>query len=171
MVINLKVLFKNTTKYNKKVYEEYLQFHSKKYKFSYILYTATIIALFLFCLISQVAYHNFTLAITFCIFISCFFLWRFLHPIAEVRKEFNSKKIQEEKEFSFIFYEKNFKIRDKLQFEVIRYSFIRKVFETPTFFYLYIDKTHAYLLSKDSFSIGSADEFSNFIHKKCWLKF
>lgn len=170
-MINLKAFFKNTTKYNKIIYQEFLQFHSEHYKFSSTLYTATMIALLLFCVITQVKYHNFTLAIIFCIILSCFFLWRFLHPISEVSKELKSKKIQNEKEFSFIFYQKQFKIRDKLTYEMFPYYKLYKVFETPNFFYLYIDKTHAFLLNKSSFSIGSPEEFSKFIHKKCWYKF
>jgi len=170
-VIDLKPLFKNTTKYTKTVYQEFLQFHSNHYKFSSILYTVTIIALLLFCVIAQVKVHNFTLAITFCMILTGFFLWRLLHPISEVSKELKSDKIQKEKEFTFLFFDKHFKIRDKLQVENIKYYKLYKIFETSTFFYLYIDRTHAFLLDKSHFSIGSPEEFSEFIHKKCWYKF
>lgn len=169
--MNLKALFKNTTKYNKTVYQEFLQFHSKHYKFSSTLYTAAIIALFLFCVIVQVKSHNFTLAITFCFLLTSFFLWRLFHPIFEVSKEWKSSKIQNEKEFTFLFFEKYFKIRDKLQVQHISYRKLYKIFETSTFFYLYIDRTHAFLLDKSSFSIGSPEDFSEFIHKKYWYKF
>ena len=33
----------------------------------------------------------------------CFFLWRYVRPITEVNKEFQSQKIQSEEEFTFIF--------------------------------------------------------------------
>lgn len=170
-MINLKILFKNTTKYNEEIYEELLQFHRKKYGLTYTLYTATIIALLLFCVITQIKFHNFTLAITFCIIITCFFLWRFLHPISEVTKDFQSEKIQNEEEFTFLFFEGYFKVKNNLQTDVIRYSELYRVFETPTFFYLYLDKTHSFLLDRETFSIGSANDFSSFIHKKCWYKF
>ena len=135
------------------------------------LYTAFIIGLLLFCLVVQVNAHNYSLAIIFCSIITVFFLWRYLHPISEVSKDFKSDKIQKEEKFTFIFYENNFKIRAKLQTSIMKYSDLYKIFETPTFFYLYTDKTHSMLLKKDSFSIGSANEFSNFIRKKCWYKF
>lgn len=170
-MINLKILFKNSTKYNESVYMEYLKFHEKKFGLKYTLYTAFIIGLLLFCLIVQVNAHNFTLAIIFCSIISGFFLWRYLHPISEVSKEFKSDKIQNEQKFTFIFYRNNFKVRAKLQTYIIKYNELYKIFETSSFFYLYIDKTHAMLLNKDSFSIGYADDFSSFIQKKCWYKF
>lgn len=44
-MINLKILFKNTTKYSKNIYEEFLKFHGEKFKLSYTLYTATLISL------------------------------------------------------------------------------------------------------------------------------
>lgn len=94
-----------------------------------------------------------------------------MHPISEVSKDFKSDKIQKEEKFTFIFYENNLKIRAKLRTYIMKYSDLYKIFETPTFFYLYIDKTHSLLLNKDGFSIGSADEFSKFIGKKCWFKF
>ena len=171
LVINLKMLFKNSTKYNESIYMEYLNFHKNKFGFKYTLYTVFIIGLLLFCLIVQVNAHNFTLAIIFCSIITVFFLWRFLHPVSAVSKDFKSDKIQKEEKFTFTFYENKFKIRAKLQTSIMKYSDLYKIFETPTFFYLYIDKTHAILLKKDCFSIGSADEFSKFIHKKCWYKF
>lgn len=150
---------------------EYLEFHKKTFGLKYTLYTVFILALLLFCLILQVKAHNYSLAIIFCSIITSFFLWRYLHPISEVSKDFKSDKIQKEEEFTFVFYENNFKVITSSKTYVIKYYHLYKIFETSTFFYLYIDKTHAMLLNKASFSIGSADEFSNFIHKKCWYKF
>lgn len=167
----MKILFKNTTKYNKEIYQEFLKFHKNKYQFSYTLYTALVLIAFFFCFAMQVKYHNYNIAILFAIALSCFFLWRFLHPISEVSKDFKSDKIQKEKEFTFVFYEKEFKIRDKINYETIKYRNLHKVFETKDFFYLYSDKTHTYLLDKSGFTKGIADEFSNFMKKKCWWRF
>lgn len=170
-MINLKILFKNTTKYNKTIYKKFLEFHKNKFHFSYTLYTALVLLAIFFCLAMQIKYHNYNIAILLAIALTCFLLWRILHPISEVRKDFNSDKIQSEKEFSFNFYEKSFKVRDKCKYEIIKYRNLYKVFETVDFFYLYIDKTHAYLISKSGFTRGNSKEFSDFIKKKCWLRF
>ncbi len=170
-MINLKILYKNTTKYNKSVYLEFLQFHKKKFGFQYTFYTAFIIGLLLFCVSLQIKVHNLTLASILCVAITCFLLWRYLHPISEVSKEFHSNKIQNEEEFTFLFYEKYFKMQDTLKENNINYYKLYKVFETSRFFYLYIDKTHSILLDKENFSIGSPDDFAKFMQKKCWYKF
>lgn len=170
-MINLKILFKNTTKYNESIYIEFLQFHQKKFGLKYTLYTAMIVALLLFLAIVQIKFHNMSLAIVICFVITCFFLWRYLHPASEVSKDLKSGKIQNEQKFTFLFYEKHFKIRANLQTDMIKYNRLYKVFETHTFFYLYLDKTHSLLLNKETFSVGSSDDFSNFIRRKCWYKF
>lgn len=170
-MINLKILFKNTTKYDKHIYNKFLQFHKNTFNFSYTLYTAIVLIAIFFCLAMQVQYHNYSIAILLAISLTCFFLWRFLHPISEVSKDFNSAKIQNEKEFTFSFYEKFFKIRDKNKYEVIKYKNLYRIFETAEFFYLYIDKTHSYLVSKCGFTKGTSSEFSNFIKKKYWFRF
>ena len=106
LVIVLKILFKNTTKYSKSIYTKFLQFHKKQYGLKYSLYTALISFLLLFCIIVQLKVHNIALIVVFCTIIVCFFLWRYVRPITEVNKEFQSQKIQSEEEFTFIFYEK-----------------------------------------------------------------
>ena len=171
MVINLKILFKNTTIYNEEIYNEFLVFHNKKYHLSYTFYTAFIIMLIIYCLAVQIIYHNYTLAIAFCCFFTIFFLWRFLHPYTIVKKELESEKIVKSKSFSFVFYNNKIKIRDRQNFTITYYFKLRKVFETEKFYYLYIDRTHAYVLDKNCFSIGNSSDFSSFIKKKCRFKY
>lgn len=167
----MKILFKNTTTYNKEIYNEFLNFYNKKYHFLYTLYTALVIAIFLFCLGVQVKAHNYTLAIIFCCTLTVFFLWRYLHPFSIVKNELKSDKIVEHKKFSFVFYEKKFKTRDNINYSVNKYYKLHRVFETEDFFYLYMDKIHALVLDKNGFTIGTPEDFSLFIKKKCKFKY
>ncbi len=167
-MINLKLLFKNTTKYTKTVYDNFLAFHNKKYQLTYMAYTAMVVASILFTLIFQVKYHNFTVAIVLCCGLTGFVLWRFFRPVAEVSKEYKSEKIQKEKKFTFKFYDKYFVTEDDKQYSKIKYYQLYRVFETSDFFYLYIDKKHAFLLDKTKFKKDNPSEFSVFIKKKCW---
>lgn len=164
----MKLLFKNTTKYTKLIYDEFLTFHNQKYHFGYTLYTCIITAFLLFFLIIQIQIHQFL----FVFFISCvltgFLLWRFFHPISVVTKEYKSETIQEEKEFSFCFYSNFFTVEDEKEFSEMKYYQLRKIFETDCFFYLYLDKTHAFLLDKSNFKNNNPSAFSAFIRKKCW---
>ncbi len=149
----MKILFKNKTKYTKQAYKEFVEIHNKTHNFTYTLYTVIVIALLLICLVLQVNNHTYSLAITFCLIITCFILWRFFHPVSIVSKQFNSSTIQTEKEFTFNFYNKYFKIIDNNQFEIFKYYKIYKVYETDNFFYLYTDRTHSFLISKNNFLV------------------
>lgn len=152
-MINLKILFKNKTKYTKQAYKEFVEIHNKTHNFTYTLYTVIVIALLLICLVLQVNNHTYSLAITFCLIITCFILWRFFHPVSVVSKQFNSSTIQTEKEFTFNFYNKYFKIIDDNQFEIFKYYKIYKVYETDNFFYLYTNRTHSFLINKNNFLV------------------
>lgn len=170
-MINLKILFKNKTKYTKDIYKQFVEFHSKKYNFQYTLFNIFIIALILFCIVLQISYKYYGIAIITCIIFTCFCLYRYFHPISVVSKELKGKTISEEKSFTFKFYEKYFNVYDKLDHSTVKYYKLRKVFETENFFYLYIDKNHAFILNKENFSIGKPTDFSDFIKKKCIFRF
>ena len=173
LVINLKVLFKNTTKYDKKIYREFINFHQKIYGFRYKLYTIVIILLLMFIAICQISFNGYVLALISFIVIVIFFLWRLIHPVSTISKELKSDKIQKEESFTFYFYDKYFKIREEIKLETytMKYFSIYKVYETKSFFYIYTDKTHAFLINKNCFSIGNSKHFSEFIHKKCKFKY
>ena len=154
MVINLKLLFENTTKYTKTTYDTFLAFHSKKYHFSYTLCTALVVAFILFALVLQIKYHNYTLAFIFCCGMTAFVLWRFFRPISDISKEYKSEKIKKEKEFTFKFYDNFFMVEDDKQFSK-----------------LYLDKNHSFLLNTTCFKKKNPSDFSTFIKKKCWWCF
>ncbi len=167
----MKILFKNTTKYTKDTYSKFVKFHNKKYNFTYNLYTIIFSALFLFCIVFQVSKHSYNLAILFCVAITCFILWRFFRPISEVSKELNGETLKNEKEFLFKFYNDYFTISDNKTYSKMKYFELYKVYETTNFFYLYTDRTHAFLINKSNFSIGAPSSFSNFISKKLHFRF
>ncbi len=170
-MIILKILFKNTTKYNEEIYKEFLKFHKEKFSLQYTFYTAIISIALFYCISIQVIYNKLALAIFLCFVLSAFFLWRFLHPIKEVSKDYHSDKIQKQKEFTFSFSDNSFKIRNQVNYEIVSYSSLYRIFETNNFFYFYIDKTHSYLISKTGFTKGTSSDFSKFIKKKYWWKY
>lgn len=167
----MKVLFKNKTKYSKGIYKEFLEFHQEKYGTSYIFATIIPIILLIFCIVVQIKSKSFLLAILTTIIAIIFAMWRIYNPIKTIRNEVQSKKIENEQEFIFKFYEKYFNIYSQKLNSKIYYWQLHKIFETEEFFYLYIDKTHAFLLSKEGFEVGTSQDFADFINRKCIFKF
>ena len=167
----MKILFKNITTYSQHMYDDFLEFHKNHFSFRYNLFSVVISMLFLFLIMLYVKNHYYGLAIIFCACLTSFILYRYFHPIEEVRKEYNSDKFTKFQSFTFLFYDKSFKIYTKKEYSIIRYSELYKVFETDKFFYLYLDNRHSFILDKSGFKKGSSKAFTNFIKKKCPFKF
>lgn len=167
----MKALFKNRTKYTKQTYKIFVDFHQKNFGIYYFSYTLIFILLFIFCLIVQLQFHNYTLAILFFIAIIVFVLWRVFHPVREISNELKSDNIQNETEFCFKFFDSRFQVIKGRKFESFSYFKIKHVYETDNFIYLYLDKNHALLLNKDGFVIGKCDDFIKFIKKKCMFRY
>ena len=167
----MKILFKNKTKYTTSIYNEYLNFHQNKFGFPYDAYTMFIVILLVVCIFLQIKYEYWYLAIIFLLILIGFIYYRFFYPVKKISNEVHSEKFEEEKEFTFVFFEKHFEIRDKIYKEKSDYYKLKHIYETPDFFYLYIDKNHAYLLNKSGFTVGTSEEFSKFIKKKCFFKY
>ena len=166
----MEILFKNKTKYTKKAYEKYLQFHQNKYGQIYQFSTIVIILLLNFCIIMNLKYSNYSTSFILTITLITFCFYRFFYPLKKVEKELKTEKFEKEKEFTFTFYKKFFVISDKKFSDKINYWKLHKIFETDDFFYLYINKDNAFLIDKSTFSKGNISEFSKFLKKKIWYK-
>lgn len=167
----MNILFKNKTKYTKQIYKKYLQFHQNKFKHKYIFTTIVIILLLLFCIVTNLKYQNYPTSFVLIVSLTAFLFYKFFYPIKKVQKELKTEKFEKEKIFTFKFYEKFFTISDNKKFEKIKYWKLYRVYESKDFFYLYIDKEHAFLLDKSTFIKGNPYDFYKFIRKKYLLKF
>lgn len=166
----MKILFKNKTRYTKKAYQKYIQFHQEKYGHKYTFTTIVTILLLAFCFITNIKYSNYPTSIIILIALIVFCVYRFFYPIKKIQKELKTDKFKNEKEFTFKFYEKYFIISDKTNYDKIKYRQLYKVFKTKDFYYLYINKDHAFIINKNTFSIGNPDNFFTFIKRKTLFK-
>lgn len=162
----MNILFKNKTKYTKNAYQKYLNFHQTKFGTNYKFTTILTILLLCFCIIITLKNSYYTTSFIFIIFLAIFCFYRFLYPVKKIEKEIKTEKFEKEKEFTFTFYENFFIISDKNSSEQIKYLKLYKVYETDDFFYLYINKDHAFLLDKYTFLIGDTSDFLKFLKKK-----
>ena len=155
----MKILYKNKTKYTKEGYSKFLQFHQNKFGNKYTFSTVVTILLLCFCIITNLQYYHKSVAFILLITLIIFCFYRFYHPIKLVKQELKTEKFKNEIEFTFKFYKKFFTIFDSKNLEKIQ-----------DFFYLYIDKNHAFLLDKNTFTRGDTSEFLKFIKRKIWFK-
>lgn len=162
----MKQIFKNTTKYSKETYMKFLEFHNQKYGVKYQIYTILFIILLIYCIIINIKYQNILTAIIFTGVLGLVIYQRYFSQIEIIKKELKSEQIEKENQFTFYFYEKYFKIRNKQLNDKIKYKQLYKIHETEEYFYLYIDHTHSYILNKKGFTEGEPNEFLKFIKSR-----
>lgn len=159
-------LFKNTTKYTEKSYQQFVNFHGNKFNFSNTFSTIIMFIVLLYCIIFSITQKTFLLTLFFVIMFILYIYIKILLPMkrySKTKDKFEKKSLH----FTFDFYKFFFEI-EKTR---IYYFKLYKVFETKDYFYLYIDDDTAFLVSKSGFKIGTAKEFSEFIKKKCFFKY
>lgn len=159
------LLFKNTTKYTKENCNFFLEFHRKKYGTKELIKLILIGILIFYILVLNIIYHNWLLllGIVLCGMI-IFFIQKYIYQKQHQEK----KKI---KIFTFFFYDNYMKIKYKKNFERYAYFKLHKIFETEKYFYLYTDETSSFILKKDGFTVGTPEDFAQFIKSKCPFKY
>ena len=163
----MKPLFKNITIYNSKNYNQFVKFHGEKFNFSYNAYTLLMLSLMLYCIILNIIHKNIALFLLFLVMFSLAIFFRMILPAKKYKK--TKKKFAENKQtmVSIDFFQLYFKVEKK----IYPYFKLYKVFETEEYFYLYADKENAVLVNKNSFKLGTVEEFTEFIKKKCLFKY
>lgn len=165
------LLFKNSTIYTQDTYFDFLRFHKKTYMFAYILYTIAWILLLLLCIYLSFGSNSPIQGILLILVLIGFVAYRVLRPRYMLNKELNSDNVSDENINTFNFYDSHFVLENNDGSFSYRYLMLHKIFETNDYFYLYTTKENAFILSKNTFSIGTPKEFSSFIKKHCLFKY
>lgn len=164
-------LFENKTLYSEETYVTFLKFHGKKNNLPYMAYTIFWTLLLSLCTYLAFASRNRIQGVIVTFILVGFVIYRIYRPKLIVEREINSEKISDNNTNRFVFYDKYFEIMNNNGSYDYRYRMLRKVYETSDFFYLYITKENAFLISKKGFSLGTAEDFSKFIKDKCGFKY
>jgi len=163
----MKPLFKNTTVYNSKNYNQFLKFHGQKFSFSYNAYNIVMFILLIYCTILNIVEKNVLFVLIFLALLLLLFLIRIYLPIKRHEKTKKEYSKNNETSCTFSFYKFYFTVKSKTFY----YFKLYKIFETKDYFYLYINDENAIIVSKTGFEIGTSEEFSEFIKKKCFFKY
>lgn len=118
---NQEILFKNTTKYNSKNYNQFIEFHNKKFAFSNNFYTIIMTILLIYCIILNTKKLNIPFLFLFVALLICFLLWRIYFPMKRYQK--TQKKLGKIKEsrYTFSFYNLYFQL-DKKLYIILNYT-------------------------------------------------
>lgn len=161
-------LFINVTEYSKKKFNELLEFHKNKFGIKIIITTLIMMIFWLYIIIQNIIYKNWKILIYITILIIVFYIAKM---IFNLRIKKNNNRTKSRTNYEYTFYNLFFRIKLGKKRETCFYFKIYKVFETEDEFYLYLDKEHSLIISKDGFTLGTSEEFSKFIRRKCILKY
>lgn len=166
----MELKFKNITKCTKSIYNEFLTFHSQKHKSEYLFNAIFILFVVAYMVIFNIVYKSYMVALIIIGMVILFCISREHYQKKTTKRELKSSKIKNSQEIEFCFYNKYFTTRINQKRQKVRYYKIYKVCNDNKNFYLYLDKTHAFIVSKSGFVKGSSEEFEKFILKKCRFK-
>ncbi len=165
----MKILFKNNTKYTKERYNDFIEFHKNKYGKKVLIKIILTLICLLYIVVFNIINRNWKIILLLLVIGLVLYV---LNNTKQEKQSSNNRKItKKQKEFTFYFYQKYIKIKCGRKFDRLKYFELHKVFETKEYFFLYTDEKHSLILSKDGFEIGKATDFTNFIKKKCLLKY
>ena len=165
----MKILFKNTTEYNRENYDEFIKFHQEKFGLKTLIRIGIISLCILYIIIMNLIYKNLMgVGIILLIVLIAYGLNKL--RVSEQNQD-RKKNIKSKKKFTFFFYENYIKVKSGRKFQRIMYFELHKIFQTEEYFFLYTDEDHSLILSKDGFEIGTPKAFELFIKKKCPLKY
>ena len=82
-----------------------------------------------------------------------------------------SSKIRKQEQITFRFYKWYFTVEKNGILQTKHYIKMYRAAESERYFYIYLDRTHSFILDKNSFTKGNALKFSEFAEKKFKNKF
>lgn len=166
-----KKLFENITKNTKEAYVEFLNFHSSKNNLNYLAYTIFWSFAFLLCAFLAFGSGARVQGVLCTILLISFISYRIFRPKMIVNREMKSDKLAENSSNKYTFYDKNFEVKNKNGLFSYKYFMLKKIFETNDYYYLYVSQENAFLVSKNTFSLGTPHDFGVFMKSKCHLRF
>lgn len=167
----MEILFKNITTLDKEEYIELVKFHGRKNNLKYYSYTAFMSLIIIVGIAYQIYFKNYTSLLLLVLLLLAFLGYRIIAPYKKTEKEINGEKVSGNLVNTYIFYEKNFVVENRYGKDTIKYRKLFKVYENNNAFYLYITKENVFIVEKNKFEIGTAENFKKFLSQKIGYKF
>lgn len=167
----MEILFENKTKYSKKEYDIFIESYKKEYAVSDYAYIIFYIVFFGFCMILAFMEKEFLLGIALLVGLGTYLWYKVIRSNRLVEKTKKSKKVAGKFVNNYEFYKNYFKVENIDGKAQVLYFKLYRVVETREYFYIYISRQYAFIVSKAGFTKGNQEEFSKFIKKKVFTKY
>ena len=164
-------LFENKTRLSMKEYNIFIESYKKEFSISDCWYIIFYIVFFGLCMILALRKGEIILGIILFAGL-CIYLWfKIMRPNKLVKKTKKSQKVSGNFVNKYEFYKNYFKVENPEGKTQILYFKLYRVVETKLYFYIYISRQYAFIVSKLGFTEGNPDNFSEFIKKKVHMRY
>lgn len=164
----MEILFENKTAYTKALYDEYIKFHSRKYGVQELIKYAFLTFFMIILVIRTIKDFGWKAIVMWgAVALIIFFCKKRIFKSKEQYKNVAMRRVEKA---VYKFYDRYFEATYQGVTTKISYFEIKKVFELSDRYYLYLDKSHACVLLKDSFTKGSKVAFTDFLNMKGLFK-
>ena len=164
-------LFENRTKYTQKEYDIFLKSYANEYSTSENLYMLFNFGFFGLCMIIAFIEKEIVLAIGILVGLGIYFWYKLIRPAVRTQKTKKSNKLNGEFTNIFKFYQRYFDVQNPEGKAKIYYAKIYRVVETKQYYYIYLTREHAFIISKIGFTKGNVLDFTEFMKKKVFFKY
>ena len=164
-------LFENKTKYTEDNYNTFLKYYEKEYGTSDRLFFVYNIIFFGFCMIFAFKSSETGLGIGILVGLLIYLGFKFIRPARKTEKIKQGPMLSGKFVNTYKFYKRYFMVENSEGKAQILYIRLYRVVETRDYYYIYISREAAFLVSKQGFTKGNDKEFSEFIRKKTFTKY
>ena len=167
----MEVLFENKTRFSEKTYNIFLKAYREEYALSDNLYMLFNLGFFGLCMIMAFIEKEIILGLLLLVGLGVYLWYKIIRPAVKEQKTRSSSKIKGNFMNTYKFYKNYFDVSNPEGEARTQYSKMYKVVETKEYYYIYISRENAFIVSKIGFSKGTAIDFSKFIKKKAFGKY
>lgn len=164
-------LFENKTKYSQKEYDIFIESYIKEYATSDNIYIFFYIAFFGFCMVYAFIEKEIILGIILLVGLIVYLWFKIIRPNQLVEKTKKSRKVSGNFVNKYEFYKNYFKVENPDGNAQVLYLKLYRVVETKSYFYIYISREYAFIVSKLGFTKGKSEDFSKFLKKKVFTRY
>ena len=164
-------LFENRTKFSQKEYDIFLESYKNEFEKSDYGYIVYYIVFFGLCMILAFMQGEIILGITLLVGLGIYLWFKIIRSNKLVEKAKKSQKVSGNFVNKYEFYKNYFKVENPEGKTQILYFKLYRVVETKLYFYIYISRQYAFIVSKLGFTEGNPENFSEFIKKKVHMRY
>lgn len=164
-------LFEIETPYTYETYKELNEFHFSSRKRGNKIFLIMLSIIIVLCGILLIFLKSYPMGIVYTILGIFFLVWAYVAPKIATKVMSKSDKMLDNLINTDTFYDEYFENTNEQSNAKIFYNQLYDAYEAKDYFYLYVNRRSAYIISKNGFKEGTSENFREFLQEKLKERF